>query len=888
MNEIDTSIVELIQERSAASRARRHSASKKAPIGGSKLPIAHEDVISESTVQKKSIFSDYVLKNEARGKKKKIFITAGVLVGIFAVVGLIVGILFAAGVLGGEHGKEIPEWKKMPFNAHGWANKAWCPSVNSTIDFNCQHMDMSATSIFAYLYVDMFTSDTSTVTTLSDTYTVICYISGGTYEKGRPDADSFPLDSLGLVLDDWPDEAFLDIRPEQPYYNSLRQIMYNRAKLAAQKGCQSIEWDNVDCWQSNCVEGVPRKDPTMATNQLVWNKYLADITHELGMSVGLKNDVEQIPSLVDFFDFAINEHCYKYDECDLMIPFLDQGKAVMLAIYKEDFKNVTEMCDYATSRSMMPLIEYRGDWWNCPVMNAVNGEWTDWSQCSQPCGGGIQTRECSNPFPSNNGAQCEGTSMQICNTNPCDYCDETATRNGTNPRMACENDGQCYIQTEANITAPACKCSQEFSGTFCETPTTSAYPCLYSVDTDQSDIMLIGGICDNEGSCIPNLSYNDMVSTTAFQISSVHRNTTSENQTSIQFTSRCDCPAYWAGPSCSTASKCLGPYDTIQDTPVCYHGSCLYLPSQDTIQCECDEEFVGTQCDIVDPCSRSTCLNSGSCEYDPTVFGWLSCTCTGGFTGPSCEIAGSCKLDCLNGGVCSYTEARGEFCGCPSWTNGTFCENIIPGQGPCDVAGCVPGAECLYNATLAKLSAESAQILDTLNGSVDPKQQFNISGNTYNYTEIKVLAIQDGVSCECQYPYFGDGFTNCTYGADLLTIDRPLTQGESLITECGNAKLTLQDWGLILLWSSNDTAYGVFGNLFDGATPYTMDIDTTGVVRVKDMNGSTTYTLPYSGGPAQSGPYQLQLTAEGDIRISTASALTTTLWNAGLKSPTQC
>lgn len=49
----------------------------------------------------------------------------------------------------------------------------------------------------------------------------------------------------------------------------------------------------------------------------------------------------------------------------------------------------------------------------------VNGGWTAWSACSRPCGGGTQTRSCTNPAPSCGGLPCSGPTSQACNTAPC-------------------------------------------------------------------------------------------------------------------------------------------------------------------------------------------------------------------------------------------------------------------------------------------------------------------------------------------------------------------------------------------------------------------------------------------------------------------------------------
>jgi len=57
---------------------------------------------------------------------------------------------------------------------------------------------------------------------------------------------------------------------------------------------------------------------------------------------------------------------------------------------------------------------------NC-TSSLVNGGWTDWSTCSVTCGGGTQTRTCTNPAPYCGGADCTGASSQSCNTQVCPW-----------------------------------------------------------------------------------------------------------------------------------------------------------------------------------------------------------------------------------------------------------------------------------------------------------------------------------------------------------------------------------------------------------------------------------------------------------------------------------
>jgi hypothetical protein len=70
-----------------------------------------------------------------------------------------------------------------------------------------------------------------------------------------------------------------------------------------------------------------------ADDQLTFNKFIANEARKRGLSVGLKNDLDQIEELEPYFDFAVNEQCHEYDECDKMKPFIDANKPVLNAEY---------------------------------------------------------------------------------------------------------------------------------------------------------------------------------------------------------------------------------------------------------------------------------------------------------------------------------------------------------------------------------------------------------------------------------------------------------------------------------------------------------------------------------------------------------------------------
>ena len=180
---------------------------------------------------------------------------------------------------------------------------------------------------------------------------VICYFSAGSYENWRSDANQFTESDLGKPLDGWPGERWLDVRSA-----NVKRIMQSRLDLAKQKGCDGVDPDNMDGYTNN-----PGPDFN-ANDQLEYNRFIAEQAHQRGLAVGLKNDLAQINELVDYYDFAVNEQCAQYNECELLLPFINQGKAVFSIEYQQrfidDFNNGggNALCEAAQNRSFSTLV----------------------------------------------------------------------------------------------------------------------------------------------------------------------------------------------------------------------------------------------------------------------------------------------------------------------------------------------------------------------------------------------------------------------------------------------------------------------------------------------------------------------------------------------------
>ncbi len=182
--------------------------------------------------------------------------------------------------------------------------------------------------------IDLFDTPQSTIDLLHENgRVVICYFSAGSFENWRSDAGQFPPSVLGKTLDGWSDERWLDIRQ----ISQLEPVMSARLDLAAAKACDGVEPDNVDGYNNDTGFSLTAQD------QLDYNTWLATAAHSRNLSIGLKNDLDQIPVLVSHFDWALNEQCYQFNECDLLRPFTDAGKAVFGVEYQGD---PNQFCPY--------------------------------------------------------------------------------------------------------------------------------------------------------------------------------------------------------------------------------------------------------------------------------------------------------------------------------------------------------------------------------------------------------------------------------------------------------------------------------------------------------------------------------------------------------------
>jgi len=229
-------------------------------------------------------------------------------------------------------------------------NDWWQPGVNISWQWQLEGEIDSSFDVDMY-DIDLFETDPATVQELKDQgFAVICYISVGSWEDWRPDAGDFPSDVLGKNYPGWPGEKWLDIRQ----IDTLAPILRARLDLCAAKEFDGVEPDNIDAYASKTGFPLSYED------QLTFNIWLAEEAHSRGLSIGLKNDSEQVHDLLPYYDWALTEDCFDQDWCEEMLPFIQAGKPVFAAEYTDTGISLGNFCSQAEEMDISAILKNRG------------------------------------------------------------------------------------------------------------------------------------------------------------------------------------------------------------------------------------------------------------------------------------------------------------------------------------------------------------------------------------------------------------------------------------------------------------------------------------------------------------------------------------------------
>ena len=188
---------------------------------------------------------------------------------------------------------------------------------------------------------------------------VICYISVGSHENWRSDADQFPEEVLGNDYEGWSGERWLDIRR----IDLLAPIMLARLDACAAKGFDAVEPDNMEIYTNDTGFPLTYED------QLRYALWLADEAHQRGLAIGQKNAPDQTKDLFEIFDFAITEDAFYYGWAGQMKPYIAAGKPVFAAEYTDLPGDFAEFCRQSNELGFSTILKHRdlGAWLQtCP------------------------------------------------------------------------------------------------------------------------------------------------------------------------------------------------------------------------------------------------------------------------------------------------------------------------------------------------------------------------------------------------------------------------------------------------------------------------------------------------------------------------------------------
>lgn len=197
----------------------------------------------------------------------------------------------------------------------------------------------------------------------------ICYLSAGDVETFRPDYQAFvDFDAacghclIGEPFSPrFPDEFWANLNNDQGQRDFMLEMVEQRVQLCRAAGFDGVELDVVDAYaQGSDVTGWE----ISAATQLDYNQRLANMVHSYGMTVALKNDLGQLAELLPYFDYAVNEQCFQYDECDNnpapgYAAWVAAGKAVFQVEYRRSPRKFCALANAAGFNSIRKSGSFR-------------------------------------------------------------------------------------------------------------------------------------------------------------------------------------------------------------------------------------------------------------------------------------------------------------------------------------------------------------------------------------------------------------------------------------------------------------------------------------------------------------------------------------------------
>ena len=171
-----------------------------------------------------------------------------------------------------------------------------------------------------------------------------CYLSAGSVEEFRDDADEFPPAAIGNQLANFENERWLDVRD-----SGVRELMARRVSALAESGCDGIPPSSL------AVHAADTGFALTLDDTLDYARWLAERIHAAGMSAGLQGPAALTDQLWPTFDFGLQIDCLARSACSEFDVFRQANKPV-LHIEFGDEQSAPELCSSAEQLGFDPLI----------------------------------------------------------------------------------------------------------------------------------------------------------------------------------------------------------------------------------------------------------------------------------------------------------------------------------------------------------------------------------------------------------------------------------------------------------------------------------------------------------------------------------------------------
>ena len=219
------------------------------------------------------------------------------------------------------------------------AGSWWQPKASDQLSWQLQLQGDINTDIEADVYFIDAEVPQATINALkSQGKRVMCYISAGSIEDWRSDANLFPRSVIGNDYNGWPGEKWLNIRD----IDALAPVMRARLDLCQRKGFDGIDADNVNGHVNNTGFSLTREDV------IRFIRWLADESHARGMAFSLKNASDVLATVAGQIDMIQMESCQHWGFCDDAVELVSSyNKPVFMVEYSEINRNFDVACNTA-------------------------------------------------------------------------------------------------------------------------------------------------------------------------------------------------------------------------------------------------------------------------------------------------------------------------------------------------------------------------------------------------------------------------------------------------------------------------------------------------------------------------------------------------------------